>query len=469
MRAGGYAVGTLLALASTPLMIRHLGFEDFGRYVTVMSLVTIVAGFTEAGLNTIALREYAARAGAERHAVMRDLLGHPPRADAGRHRGRRVVRARRGLRLGPRRGHRRRRLRAAPAIAAAAARSVAAGRAALRLDHGDRAASPGCSSSRSSWPSSSPRPSSASFFLAQIPAFAADAGHHGLARAPDSCRCGRRSTARRWWPLLRATFAYAIAVALNATYFRIAIVALSLLATERETGYFATAFRVIEVLIAVPALIVGAAFPILARAARDDRDRLDYAAGRLVEVSARARHVARARPVPGGRADHPAARRRRLRAERRAAAHPERRARRDVPHRHRRATCCSPCIAIARSCSPTSPGSTASVGLTAVLVPAYDATGAAVALLAAEVVAGGRGARGGRPAAACRRAIVARARRSLVAVGVAAGLVGIVPGVPAVVAAVARAAGLPAAARRRAPLPARGRRRACAGTRLLRR
>ena len=72
---------------------------------------------------------------------------------------------------------------------------------------------------------------------------------------------------------------------MNATYFRVAIVALSLLATERETGHFATAFRVIEVLIAVPALIVGAAFPILARAARDDRDRLDYAAGRLVDVS----------------------------------------------------------------------------------------------------------------------------------------------------------------------------------------
>ena len=40
----------------------------------------------------------------------------------------------------------------------------------------------------------------------------------------------------------------------------------------------------VEVLIAVPALIIGAAFPILTRAARDDTDRLDNAAARLVEV-----------------------------------------------------------------------------------------------------------------------------------------------------------------------------------------
>ena len=49
MRAGGYAVGTLLGLASAPLLIRHLGIDDFGRYVAVTSLVTIIAGFTEGG------------------------------------------------------------------------------------------------------------------------------------------------------------------------------------------------------------------------------------------------------------------------------------------------------------------------------------------------------------------------------------------------------------------------------------
>ncbi|MDX6718811.1 MAG: hypothetical protein QOJ63_1065, partial [Solirubrobacteraceae bacterium] len=75
MRAIGYGVGTLLSVVSAPLMIRHLGIEDFGRYVTVVSLVTIVVGFTEAGLATIAQREYAARSGADRDRIMRDVLG----------------------------------------------------------------------------------------------------------------------------------------------------------------------------------------------------------------------------------------------------------------------------------------------------------------------------------------------------------------------------------------------------------
>jgi O-antigen/teichoic acid export membrane protein len=68
-------------------------------------------------------------------------------------------------------------------------------------------------------------------------------------------------------------------------YFRVAIVLMSLIATDLETGYFATSYRILEVLIGVPALLVGAAFPILARAARDDRERLRYALARLTEVA----------------------------------------------------------------------------------------------------------------------------------------------------------------------------------------
>ncbi len=103
MRAGGYAAATLLAVLSAPLMIRHLGVVDFGRYVTIMSLVAIVAGFTEAGINTIALREYAARTGDDRRAVMRDLLGIRLALTLAGVVAGVAVRARRRLRLGPRR------------------------------------------------------------------------------------------------------------------------------------------------------------------------------------------------------------------------------------------------------------------------------------------------------------------------------------------------------------------------------
>jgi O-antigen/teichoic acid export membrane protein len=52
-----------------------------------------------------------------------------------------------------------------------------------------------------------------------------------------------------------------------------------------ETGYFATSYRLVEALIAIPVLLVGVTFPVLARAARDDRERLRYAARRIFEIA----------------------------------------------------------------------------------------------------------------------------------------------------------------------------------------
>jgi O-antigen/teichoic acid export membrane protein len=90
---------------------------------------------------------------------------------------------------------------------------------------------------------------------------------------------------REWWRLIRDTIPYAAAIAVNVAYFRLAIVFMSLLATELETGYFAASFRILEVLLPVPSVIVGAVFPILVVAARDDRARLAYASQRIFEVA----------------------------------------------------------------------------------------------------------------------------------------------------------------------------------------
>jgi O-antigen/teichoic acid export membrane protein len=87
-----------------------------------------------------------------------------------------------------------------------------------------------------------------------------------------------------WWSLLRDTLPYAVAIAVSALYFRITIVILSLVSTDAATGYFATSYRIIEVLIGIPLLVVAAVFPVLARAARDDSARLLYAAQRTVDL-----------------------------------------------------------------------------------------------------------------------------------------------------------------------------------------
>jgi len=57
------------------------------------------------------------------------------------------------------------------------------------------------------------------------------------------------------------------------------------IADSHELGYFSVSYRAVEVLFVIPGLLVGAAFPIFARAARDDHERLGYALSRVFEVS----------------------------------------------------------------------------------------------------------------------------------------------------------------------------------------
>jgi O-antigen/teichoic acid export membrane protein len=88
-----------------------------------------------------------------------------------------------------------------------------------------------------------------------------------------------------WARLLRATFAFSVATAVAIAYFRIGLILMSLISTELETAYFAASFRLLEVLLPLPGLAIGAVFPILARAARDDEARLNYATTRVFDVA----------------------------------------------------------------------------------------------------------------------------------------------------------------------------------------
>jgi O-antigen/teichoic acid export membrane protein len=432
MRAGGYAVATLLAVLSAPLMIRHLGVEDFGRYVTIMSLVAIVAGLTDAGITTIALREYAARSGDDRRGVLRDLLGI------------RLTLTVLGVAGG-----------VLFAIAAGYDRvlvlgALAAGFA-LLLQSVQLLLGVGLQGElRFGWVTATEvlrqvlfvtavvvlvlaGASLGPFFLAQLPAFAVSLALTAwLVR--DRMPLRPAFHLGRWWPLLRVTVAYAAAVALNAAYFRIAILMLSVLGSERETGYFATAFRVVEILIVVPGLLIGAAFPILIRAARDDRDRLDYAASRLMEVGIvlglwvtlglflAAEPIIR---VLAGHESDPSIELLRIQSFALIATFVI------VSggfvllalHRHR-TTLVVNVLALA-----------ASLALGAILIPAYDATGAAVAVVAAEfvlavavVVAVVRQ----RPAVA----VALRRAPAIVAAALVAGGLWFVPGLPDLVAAI---------------------------------
>jgi O-antigen/teichoic acid export membrane protein len=88
-----------------------------------------------------------------------------------------------------------------------------------------------------------------------------------------------------WRSLLVQTLPFALATAVTAVYFRLGILVVNQLSNAHQTGLFGASFRIIEVLIIVPQMMVGAVLPIFARAARDDHDRLAYGLGLVVQVS----------------------------------------------------------------------------------------------------------------------------------------------------------------------------------------
>jgi O-antigen/teichoic acid export membrane protein len=283
IRTAGYVIGTLLTLASAPLLVRQLGFVEFGQYVTVTSLVTLVGGFSELGLNQLALREYAAGDPAARRRVFPLLVG---------------------LRL----------LVSAAGVLVAIAFAVLAGyENALVVGTAGAGAGLLIGGLQSLW--ATPLQGDLrygaltavellrqalsvaaivalvlagagvlAFLLIQIPVGAiALALTLWLVRSRVPPRVSFDTSGA--WDLVRDTLAYAVAAALNVAYFRVAMIVTSLLASERETGYFATSFRVVEVLVAFPSLLVGAAFPILARSADRDEARFDQAIRRILQLS----------------------------------------------------------------------------------------------------------------------------------------------------------------------------------------
>ncbi len=90
---------------------------------------------------------------------------------------------------------------------------------------------------------------------------------------------------RRWRAFTRSMLPYAVAVAAAGLYFRMAVLLVSALSSGAQLGNFGISFRIIEALTLVPALMASSAFPIFARAASEDHDRLGYALARVFDVA----------------------------------------------------------------------------------------------------------------------------------------------------------------------------------------
>ncbi len=283
LRALGYLSGALLSLISAPLLIRHLGLVDFGRYFTVTSLIALVGGVTDVGLATVALREYSVRTGAARDQFMRVVLG---------------------ARL----------ILAVTAIAAAALFALVAGYGS-ELVLGTLVAGLGLVVAVSQATLVVPLASglrnglialmdlgrsvlvvlaTAALVLASagVVPFLAIAGVTGLVLLAVTASLVRGSVPMRpslqiveILQLLRETVPIALATILNVLYARFVIIVMSIIASSTAVGYFSASYRVVDVLVGIPAVLVVTLFPILARAARDDQVRLNYALQRTFEVA----------------------------------------------------------------------------------------------------------------------------------------------------------------------------------------
>ena len=283
VRVVGYAAGVLLTVASAAVLFRHLGVEDSGRYLTVLALTAIVTGVTDVGLTTIGMRELAVREEGEKRRLMRDLLG---------------------LRL----------VLATAGVAAAGAFALVAGYDSdmvvglFLAGIGVIAVTLQATLSialmvqlRLGWVTILDLIRQALFVAGIFVLVAGDAGVVPfLALAGPTAAVSLILTAwivgdtvplvpafdyQRWRALLREVLPFAAATIVAAVYFRASLIVLELVSSETETGYFGAAFRVTEVLLVVPNLMVGAAFPIFARAARDDHDRLGYGVDRVFSAS----------------------------------------------------------------------------------------------------------------------------------------------------------------------------------------
>jgi O-antigen/teichoic acid export membrane protein len=283
LRTGVYVAGLMLSLISAPLLIRHLGNEEFGRYVTVTALITIVAGFTEGGLNAVVLRGFSTLGEEQRRRMMRSAIGI------------RLVVTGAGVAL-------------AVAFAvgvgytpAMVIGTVLAG-AGLVLQLLQSLLSMTLQSRlRFGWASAIELLRQATSVALIVTLVLAGAGLVPLlAIAIPAAAVSLAVTIPlvagytslvpslhfgHWWRLLRESIPWAVVSAVNIVYLRIAIVVMSLIATAVQTGYFGISFRIMEVLIGIPGMVIAPAFPILARSERDDPVRFARTSGRLFELS----------------------------------------------------------------------------------------------------------------------------------------------------------------------------------------
>jgi len=283
IRIAGYGVGLLLTAIASVFLLRYLGVARFGQYTTVIAIVTIVQGVTDAGLTLVGQREYVHADAARRRTLLADLVGI------------RLVLTPIGVAIGVLfalvAGYPNALVTGTLLAGIGVVLAVVAATLTLPLSvdlrYGAVTATDlvrqlvivaGIVALVAAGAGLVP------FFVVYI---AAGAVAIVVALAFVGVRgwVAPRFAWREWWPLLRAAAPIALSSVVNVTYVRTLIILCSLLATVEQTGLFATSYRISEILLGVPQLMIGAAFPILVHSGAADEQRLAYVVQRTGEAA----------------------------------------------------------------------------------------------------------------------------------------------------------------------------------------
>lgn len=283
LRLGGFGLGGLLTAVSAILLTRHLGQARFGQYATIVALGTLVAQLTEGGLTSMATRDFAMASPAGKAKLIGDRLG---------------------LQV----------VTTLLAVAICVVFAIAAGYGTVRV-WGTLAAALGLGLAALQVTVSVPLIASlrlgatSALELARqsilvgitVALVLAGVGLLPLLAAiiPSSVvalgatwRLARREVPirpafnpRDWMALVRPAIVLSLSSGVATIYVFTTQILTSLSATPVENGLYAASLRVFAVIASIPGLLVNSALPLLARAARDDGQRLEFALQGLFEVA----------------------------------------------------------------------------------------------------------------------------------------------------------------------------------------
>lgn len=263
IRVVGYIAGVLVSLASATILVRYLGVANFGRYVTVTSLIAVVGGVTEAGIYVYGIREFTSRAEPSRRRLMSNLLTMRLTLTLTGIAG--------ALCFGLVVGYREVLVLGALVAGVGLLFQVAADVLSIPLQAELRLG-------RLTMVDLVRRLVAllligvlALLGASLLPLIAAStvAGAAALVMLAGVVRASIGIRLSFDWQAWRRLFAesslYAVAMSIGAVYFYVTVLVMSLIASADQTGLFATSFRVTQVALGIPILLLTAIFPLMSR------------------------------------------------------------------------------------------------------------------------------------------------------------------------------------------------------------